>query len=364
MNQQHQHHISIILVIFLLVSQIQGEEIYSHTDFGHEIIYSTHGVDPASVGFEPVPYGTSFENVKLSWRGKNPVPDFLNGTFYRGAPGQWPDGYWLDGLITLNAFAFRNGKIHYTMQYNKDDAYNASFSGRHLKNTNGTLPHFPNSSFPTGVSFRRVGDHLLTNTGVTNSNEVDPHTLGPVSMPFTYDDDLGAPYVGPTHAQIVDDVVLHHFVRHVQDNDGKQTYVVTSIEPRSTKRQVLTSIESPKASSWQGKASFQHMTLATSDYYIMLESSCYYPTNVTRYFCSRKCYNTSCSETAIAAKLENQETKMIDNLKDNVDATSFDEDDLTIPPGLCSRDSVADDFDMDDEDVEDFNCTMERINSK
>ena len=89
-------------------------------------------------------------------------------------------------------------------------------------------------------------------------------------------------YVGPTHAQVVDDVVLHHFVRHVQDTEGDQTYVVTSIEPGTTKRKVLTSIEAPKASSWSGKASFQHMTLATPEYYIMLESSCYYPSNATK----------------------------------------------------------------------------------
>jgi len=170
------------------------------------------------------------------------------------------------------------------MQYNKDDAFNDTVpTGTNPDTTTkGTIPHPANSSFPTGVSFRRVGDHLLTNTGVTCSNEVDPHTLEPISMPFQYDDDLGAPYVGPTHAQVVDDVVLHHFVRHVQDTDGDQTYVVTSIEPGSTKREVIASIEKPKASSWSGKASFQHMTLATSEYYIMLESSCYYPDNVTK----------------------------------------------------------------------------------
>jgi hypothetical protein len=81
---------------------------------------------------------------------------------------------------------------------------------------------------------------------------------------------------------------------------------------------------------------------------------------VTRYFCSQNCYDTSCSETAIANNLENAETKIMDMISSNIDATSFDEDDLLIPPGLCSNLSVADDYDHDDE----FDCTVERVNSK
>ena len=96
----------------------------------------------------------------------------------------------------MNAFKFRDGKVKYSMQYNKDDAFNGT-EVPSADSVNGTLPHPANSSFPTGVSFRRVGDHLLTNTGVTNSNEVDPDTLRPISMPFRYDDDLGGPYVHP-----------------------------------------------------------------------------------------------------------------------------------------------------------------------
>ena len=62
---------------------------------------------------------------------------------------------------------------------------------------------------------------------------------------------------------------------------------------------------------------------------------------VTRFFCSRNCYNTSCSETAIANKLDNEETKMMDKVSNNVDARSFDEDDLAIPPGLMSHSGEA-----------------------
>lgn len=242
----------------------------------------THGQDdPAAIGFEPIPLRLNFSSMPLTWTSIDgtPCPPFLNGTFYRGAPGQWPDGYWLDGLITLNAFRIEDGRVTYSMRYCEDDAYNASFSasdgGAPSSSSEGTIPHPANSSFPTGVSFRNVNGHLLTNTGVTNSNEVDPVTLAPVAMPFVYDDDLGAPYVGPTHAQIIDGHVLHHFVRHTQDNDGDQTYVVTSISPGSSKRDVIASIRKPTESSWSGKASFQHMTLATEKYYVMLESSCY-----------------------------------------------------------------------------------------
>jgi len=173
------------------------------------------------------------------------------------------------------------------MQYNKDEAYNKSAAGKPLEydrkgpTNNGTIPHPANSSWPTGVSFRKVDGKLLTTTGVTNSNEVDLETLKPVMLPFVYDDDLGAPYVGPTHATVVDGIVLHHFVTHVQDSDGDQEYVVTSIEPNHRTRDVIARISRPKASSWSSKASFQHMTLATSEYYIMIESSCYYPQKAT-----------------------------------------------------------------------------------
>ena len=48
-----------------------------------------------------------YEDVELKWNGNLSIPSFLKGTFFRGAPGQWPDAYWLDGLITLNAFKFQ-----------------------------------------------------------------------------------------------------------------------------------------------------------------------------------------------------------------------------------------------------------------
>jgi len=53
-------------------------------DFGHEMIYRTHGVDPASIGFETVPMNLSYEDVELTWNGNSSIPSFLKGTFFRG----------------------------------------------------------------------------------------------------------------------------------------------------------------------------------------------------------------------------------------------------------------------------------------
>ena len=73
--------------------------------------------NPAALGYAPIPLNLSYSSVPLPVHGS--VPGFLNGTLYRDAPGAWPDGWWLDGLITLNAFKFEGGKVYYSMKWNK-----------------------------------------------------------------------------------------------------------------------------------------------------------------------------------------------------------------------------------------------------
>jgi len=94
---------------------------------------------------------------------------------------------------------------------------------------------------------------------------------------------LGAPFLAPTHDMTVDGYVLHHLTTGVQPGSGGELgYVVTSIKPGTRKRDVIAKIEKPKESSpFAGKPSFQHMPLATADFYIMMESPCYYPSSVT-----------------------------------------------------------------------------------
>ena len=70
---------------------------------------------PAGLGYAPVPLNTSYANVPLEVEGV--IPDWVDGTLFRGAPGYWPDGWWLDGLITLNAFKIRAGRVLYSMEY-------------------------------------------------------------------------------------------------------------------------------------------------------------------------------------------------------------------------------------------------------
>jgi len=246
-----------------------------------------HGLlmpNPTDLGYQPIPLNTSYRNVTLPVIGS--IPAYLNGTFYRGAPGQWPDGWWLDGLITLNGFKFHQGGVKYTMNYNKDEAYNRSVQSATSPELSevllasgaaGRMPHPPNSSWPTGVAFHQVQGHLVGSTGVSSVNEFDADTLEPVEMPFEYDDELGAPHLAPTHTvSLPDGEVLHHIVRGPQDGTT-QGYTVTSIAPGSRTRSTIAKIDSPKASSWKGKASYMHMTSATSEFYIMIEAPCYYP---------------------------------------------------------------------------------------
>jgi hypothetical protein len=79
-----------LVSITTVVTSSSVSSLFSHHDIGHEMIYRTHGVDPAALGFVPVPKNVSYENVRLGWKGSTNIPSFLNGTFYRGAPGQWP----------------------------------------------------------------------------------------------------------------------------------------------------------------------------------------------------------------------------------------------------------------------------------
>lgn len=242
---------------------------------------------PANMGFEPVSLGQSFKRVPLAVNGS--VPHFLRGSLYRGAPGSWPDGWWLDGLMTLNSFKFEAGRVLYSMQWNQDHAYNHSARSAPLPPVldrapiPGAIPHAANSTFPTGVAFREVQGALVSSTGVSNVNRVDPDTLEPIELPFLYDDKFaGGVFLAPTHAIEIDGHVLHHLVTGMQKGSGgTKAYIVTDIKPGTRTRDVVATIENPSAASWSGDPSFQHAPLATSEYYIMLESNCYYPDSAT-----------------------------------------------------------------------------------
>jgi len=243
--------------------------------------------NPAVLGYIPVPLDSSYSDVRLDVEGK--VPSYLNGTLYRGAPGHWPDGWWLDGLITLNAFRFSQGSVSYSMQWSKDEAYNRTVAGTApnppapMGPVPGAIPHPANSSWPTGVAFRQVQGQILGSTGISNANSFDAATLQPLEMPFVYSDDLGAPFLAPTHEQTIDGHVVHHLVTGMQKGSGGvPSYVVYTIKPGTRTRDLVAKIEHPKESSpLAGYPSFQHMPLLTSEYYVMLEAPCYYPETVT-----------------------------------------------------------------------------------
>jgi len=247
-----------------------------------------HLFNPAELGFETILLNQSYDNVSLAVTGD--MPAYLNGTLYRGAPGAWPDGWWLDGLITLNAFRFNNGEVNYSMKWSKDTSFNNTVNNHSRfasevafeKTTPGSIPIPANGSWPTGVAFHQVDGNLIGSSGVSNTNEIDPVTLEPIQMPFVYEDDIGGPFYAPTHSSTVDGVVLHHLIRNVQNNDAEVPpgYVVTSISPGGRSREIIATIDKPDASSWKGIPSFQHSVSATPDYYVMLEAPCYYPDKV------------------------------------------------------------------------------------
>jgi len=192
-------------------------------------------------------------------------------------------------LITLNAFHFSQGSVRYTMQWNKDEAYNRTVAGTQplppldKGPVEGAIPHPANSSWPTGVAFRQVQGQVLGSTGVSNHNSFNSKTLAPLEMPFAYSDDLGAPFLAPTHEQTIDGEVLHHLVTGMQSGSGGvPSYIVYRIRPGTRTREVIAKIEKPTESSpFKGYPSFQHMPLATPDHYIMVEAPCYYPDTVT-----------------------------------------------------------------------------------
>jgi carotenoid cleavage dioxygenase-like enzyme len=255
---------------------------------GHGILLPLASPNPGAMGYESLHLNMSYTNVRLHVQGE--VPSYLGGTLYRGAPGYWPDGWWLDGLITLNAFKFSGGSVSYSMRWNKDDAYNRTVNKVQPPSLPvesampGALMQPRNASFPTGVAFSQVQGQLIHSTGVSNVNCVDPDTLDPLEMPFVFGDEFDAPFLAPTHDITVDGHTLHHLVTGVvKGSGGTPGYVVTSIKPGGRKRDVIATIENPKESApFHGDPSFQHMPLATSEYYIMLETPCYYPTTDTQ----------------------------------------------------------------------------------
>ena len=54
---------------------------------------------------------------------------------------------------------------------------------------------------------------------------------------------------------------------------------------------------------------------------------------------------------------------MMDIVSSNVDARSFDEEELDLPPGLISMNSVSNSVADEYEDTA-FDCRVERVNSK
>jgi len=243
--------------------------------------------NPAGLGYKPLPLDLHYSHVALNVSGD--IPTYLDGTLFRGAPGAWPDGWWLDGLITLNAFRFRKGGVTYSMQWSKDEVYNRTVAGRapaaplDRAPVPGGIPHPADSSWQTGVAFRRVQGQILGSTGVSSQNSFDFDSLEPLETPFRYSDSLGAPFLAPTHEQTVDGHIVHHLATGMQaGSGGTPGYVVYTIKPGSRTREVIAKIERPKESSpLQGYPSFQHQPLATPEYYVMLESPCFYPGTVT-----------------------------------------------------------------------------------
>lgn len=255
------------------------------TASGHDHPHFT-ATNPDAVAWQPLPLNLSYSKVSLEVNGT--VPDYLTGTLYRGAPAAWPDGWWLDGLITLNAFKFSQGTVTYTMQWNKDDAWKQTLKGEPFlevldkPNSRGGLLHHLNNSWPTGVAFHKVDGSIVGSTGVSNINSFDPDTLDPKEMPFMYSDDLGGPYFSPTHEQTIDGYSLGHISKSKLDGQEEiNEYIITSIKPGSRARDVIAEIKNPTESSPHGYPSFQHMTYVTSEYYIMQEAACYYPTHPT-----------------------------------------------------------------------------------
>merc|ERR1719456_1669003 len=112
------------------------------------------------------------------------------------------------------------------MQYNKDEVYNRTLSGSPAipplsqAIVPGAMPVLPNSSWQTGVAFHQVQGHILGSTGVSNCNSFNGETLNPIEFPFRFDDDLGAPFLAPTHEQTVNGYVLHHLTMGIQEGSG------------------------------------------------------------------------------------------------------------------------------------------------
>lgn len=107
------------------------------------------------------------EQIPLEFTGS--IPDWLQGTFVRNGPinvkvNGVEQCHWLDGLAMLHAFRMDQGKIFYTNQFLKTDAYETVFKKE-------SLSYLGFACDPCHVRFRKLFSFFFpTDTKIPNAN--------------------------------------------------------------------------------------------------------------------------------------------------------------------------------------------------
>eukprot|EP01006_Ploeotia_vitrea_P015779 TRINITY_DN46095_c0_g1_i1.p1 TRINITY_DN46095_c0_g1~~TRINITY_DN46095_c0_g1_i1.p1 ORF type:complete len:524 (+),score=235.65 TRINITY_DN46095_c0_g1_i1:40-1572(+) len=246
-----------------------------------------------AAGFRNVSWDTVAEHQPLRVEGT--IPAWLHGTLYRNGPARTMvplnESHWFDGLAMVHAFEFSGGSVAFSRRFIASSAYNDSKpsdpcdalfdSMRHQAHkrpaaaaaaaaataaSDPSPPISPN----TLVCLRKVDGQLLTNTGFSTSNAIDPRTLATTAAPFVYDDKM-QPGPAPSHAHTDLNGTVVHFIASF--NSSAPGYNVYTIKPGTRTRIPLGLVPGNPILKMPF---YQHSFGLTENYVVLAEQPCTY----------------------------------------------------------------------------------------
>lgn len=220
------------------------------------------------------------ESTNISLETAGTVPSWLSGTLVRNGPVTVTvDGKtnfsWLDGLAMLHAFSFKEGKVFYTNQFLRTDAYKAVFKEGSLHYSgfavdpcrsrfkNFFTEFFPSSHTPVhnaNVNVAKFGEAYVALTEIPLPVEFDRKTLDTLGV-FNYADELPKDKCWESahpHYDWAKKSVLNYLIQYGRTS----TYTLYNMEQGSSERKAFARVpvEQP---------AYMH-SFAVTEHYVLL----------------------------------------------------------------------------------------------
>ncbi|HEX2977677.1 MAG TPA: carotenoid oxygenase family protein [Candidatus Babeliales bacterium] len=259
--QQLQNHLQVTTESPL---QIRTESI-GDGQFESEIIRGD-----ASIGFCSV----ACENPPICLPTKGTIPVWLHGFLLRTGPGLFEVGsdtfkYWFDGFALLQSFKFDKGTVQYASKFLKSDFYKGAMKSGKLPIQEEKKSSFfskmgallaKREPYDNGnINIMKIGNQFVALTESTFPVAFNPSTLETYQF-ADFDDDLDGHVVTPH--PIIDPQTGNSF--NVMTQFGTTSYYhVYYIQPNSTKRTIIASVEAKQPSYIHGLSVTQNYIVLT-----------------------------------------------------------------------------------------------------